>query len=115
MVFFCWKVLALGLRDAAFIFTQLTKPIMAGLRRKGFRCCIYIDDKLTVCQGYDNCLRQEQQENALFVKAGWVFKREKRSGDPAQILRFLGLLVDSINMCFTIPKDKLSKIKEEGS
>ena len=51
VVFFRWKVLALGLRYAAFIFTQLTKPIMAGLRRKRFRCCIYIDDKLTVCQG----------------------------------------------------------------
>ena len=57
VVFFCWKVVALGLKDAAFIFTQLTKPIMAGLRLKGFRCCIYINDKLTICQEYENCLR----------------------------------------------------------
>ena len=69
--FWVWKVLALGLRDAAHIFTKIIKPIMGELRQKGFRCLIYIDDKLTINQGYLACLEQEQKEKELFEEAGW--------------------------------------------
>ena len=42
--FWVWKVLALGLRDAAYIYTRINRPIMAHLRRQGIRSLIYIGD-----------------------------------------------------------------------
>ena len=40
--FFVWKVLVLGLRDAAYIYTRINRPIMAAIRRLGIRSQIYI-------------------------------------------------------------------------
>ena len=40
--FFVWKVLVLGLRDAAYVYTRINRPIMAALRRLGIRSQIYI-------------------------------------------------------------------------
>ena len=112
VTYFVWNVLALGLRDAAHIFTKLIKPIMGELRRRGFRCSIYIDDKLTLHQDYFMCLQQEEQEKILFEEGGWVFKASKRSGNPAQQVVHLGLIIDSVKMVFAIPEEKKDKVKK---
>ena len=108
--YWVWTVLCLGLRDAAFIFTKTLSPCMAELRRNGMRGLLYIDDKFTVAVTLALCLFWEQQVKALFNKAGWVFKPGKRSGEPSQVCRFLGLDIDSRDMTFNIPSDKLESI-----
>ena len=40
--YYVWRVLVLGLRDAAYIYTRINRPIMAALRRQGIRSLIYI-------------------------------------------------------------------------
>ena len=40
-----------------------------------------------------------------------MFKPGKRSGDPSQLCRFLGLLLDSRDLTFNIPEDKLIQIE----
>ena len=86
--FWVWKVLCLGLRDAAHIFTKVLKPLMGDLRKRGMRVLLYIDDKLSV--GFDgpNCLYWFSQVRALFEEAGWVFKPSKSSGLLVNILYF---------------------------
>ena len=54
--FWVWKVLCLGLRDAAYIFTKSIAPIMGKLRLEGLRGIIYIDDKFTLGVTFDGCL-----------------------------------------------------------
>ena len=108
--FWVWKVLCLGLRDAAHLFTRLIRPIMADLRRRGMKGLIYIDDKWTVAASFQACLEMEVLVKEKFAACGWVFKPSKRSGDPSQVVRFLGLLVDSRDMTFSIPEDKIERI-----
>ena len=50
----------------------------------------------------------------LFSKAGWVFKPGKRSGEPSQLCRFLGLVIDSRDLTFNIPEDKLESIQSKA-
>ena len=114
VTFWVWKVLCLGLRDAAFIFTKTIAPIMAKLRSDGMRGLVYIDDKLTSSNSYDNCCKWEQYVKNIFEKAGWTFKPGKRSGNPSQVCRFLGLEIDSRDMTFNIPEDKLIVIEEKA-
>ena len=109
--FWQWKVLCLGIKDAAHLFTRLIKPIMGELRRRGCRGIIYIDDNLTVSGTFVSCLRWEEETKWLFKEGGWVFKPSKRSGDPSQTCRFLGLVIDSRDCTFNIPEDKLVKIE----
>ena len=47
----------------------------------------------------------------LFKVCGWVFKPSKRSSELTQIVRFLGLEIDSRDLTFNIPADKIVKIK----
>ena len=111
VTYWVWMVLCLGLRDAAFIFTKTLAPLMAELRRQGMRGVIYIDDKLTVASSYELCLFWEKKVKDLFFRAGWVFKPGKRSGNPSQVCRFLGLDLDTRDLTFNIPMDKIENIE----
>ena len=111
-IFWVWQVLVLGLKDACHVFTRIISPIMAKLRREGFRGQIYIDDLLIVASSKEEALWWEQRVFQVFGEAGWVFKPAKRSGEPAQVCRYLGLEIDSTTMCFRIPKDKIAVIQE---
>ena len=83
---------------------------MAELRKRGMRGLIYIDDKWTLGATFQECLQMEAMAKGVFASCGWVFKPSKRSGDPAQVVRFLGLLIDSRDLSFSIPEDKVEKI-----
>ena len=48
-VFYVWKVLVLGLRDAAYIYTRINRAIMGALRKEGIRSLIYIGEILVLC------------------------------------------------------------------
>lgn len=111
-VYYVWVVLVLGLRDAAHLFTRLIKPIMGSLRKDGFRGQIYIDDLLTAGASKVEALESEEKAYALFSQCGYIFKPSKRSGEPAQECRFLGLLVNTVDMVFKIPEDKVKKMLE---
>ena len=110
VLYWVWKVLCLGLRDAAFIFTKVLSPLVSELRKRGERGLIYIDDKLTLGASREECLYWEEETKALFEKAGLVFKPSKRSGDPAQVCKFLGLNIDTRDLTFNIPEEKILKI-----
>ena len=109
-MFWVWKVLVLGLKDACHIFSRLIAPLMSTLRKEGMRGSIYIDDALVTASTKELALRWEQRLINLFAEAGWVFKASKRSGEPAQVCRYLGLEIHSSDMCFQIPEDKLLHI-----
>ena len=109
--YWVWKVLVLGLRDAAHIYTRINRPIMGAFRREGERGLIYIDDILTAAESKQKCLEAEAKLYKLFEACGWVFKPSKRSGEPAQSCRFLGLIIDSRDFTFNIPSEKVDNIK----
>ena len=112
VTYWLWRVLCLGLRDAAHLFTRIIRPIVGELRKRGVRGIIYIDDKLTVASSFETCLKSEAEVVEVFSSCGWVFKASKRSGDPSQSVKFLGLIVDSRDLTFSIPEDKLVRIVE---
>ena len=111
-----WTVLVLGVRDAVHIFTRIIAPIMGDLRKQGFRGQIYIDDLITAASTKKRAIEAEKKAKNLFEKCGWVFKEEKRSGEPSQEVKYLGLVIDSRDMTFNIHKEKqdtiISRIRE---
>ena len=73
-------------------------------------CLLLPDDNLVAAESLEKCLQDERRVTKLFQNCGWVFKPSKRQ-EPAQLCRFLGLEIDSRDLTFNIPKDKISKIK----
>ena len=58
----------LGIVDATFIFTKITKPIMSRLRLLGKRSSIYIDDVFNSHQEDVGCDLQEKFIYEQFLK-----------------------------------------------
>ena len=69
------------------------------------------DDNLAVAESLEKCRSAERLIIKLFQECGWVFKPSKRSGEPAQLCRFLGLDINSLDLTFNIPQDKIDKVK----
>ena len=105
-----WTVLVLGVRDACHIFTRIIAPIMGELRKQGLRGQIYIDDLITADSSQERAAHSEQKAKRLFEECGWVFKEEKRSGEPSKVVRYLGLEINSEDMTFSIPSEKQDTI-----
>ena len=105
-----WTVLVLGVRDACHIFTRIIAPIMGELRKQGVRAQIYIDDLITAGSSKERAEVSEKKAKKLFQDCGWVFKEEKRSGEPSQVVKYLGLEINSEDMTFQIPSKKQETI-----
>ena len=101
IIFWVWTGMPLGIVDATFIFTKITKPIMSSLRLLGKRSSNYIDDVFNSHQEEVGCALQEKFIHEQFFKEGWV--------------RYLGIIINSVTMNFEIPEDKLAFILEEAS
>jgi hypothetical protein len=102
VTFWVWRVLCLGLRDAAHIFTCLLAPLMSEMRRQGM---------LTLGRSSAECLAWEEEAKCLFAKAGWVSKPAGRSGDPSQVCKFLGLVINSRDLIFSTLENKVVRIR----
>jgi hypothetical protein len=87
---------------------------MSHLQLGGARYNIYIDDLISLASTYLQGLAQDKVIQELFVLGGWVFKPSKSSGVPSQRLKYLGLIINSLNMKFEIPEDKLSRLLEKA-
>ena len=99
---FGWKkklyeflVLPFGLCLAPFLFTALTKPIVAYLRSRGIRVIFYLDDILVIGGSEEEC-----KENLAFVlnllqSLGFLINWKKSNLIPSQFFRFLGLEWDT--------------------
>ena len=105
-----WTVLVLGVRDAVHIFTRIIAPIMGELRKQSIRGQIYIDDLITADSTKEGAIEGEKKAKKLFEGCGWVFKEEKRSGEPSQEVKYLGLVINSKEMTFNIPVEKQESI-----
>ena len=55
VVFWTWRVLFLGIKDAVYIFTHLLQPVVQYMRKVGWRGSLYIDDLDTLAPTFVEC------------------------------------------------------------
>ena len=108
--FFQWKVLFLGITSAVTVFTRITKPIKIYLRLKcGIILLIYIDDLMVAARTYEECLYMKFFAVDVLARAGWVINLDKGQM-PSQAAVYLGFVLDTENMVFLLPEEKVAKI-----
>ena len=112
--FWQWRVMFLGISDATYLFTKMLRPHVAFLRSLGIRTIIYIDDLKVY-----GISKEKTDRNVIVCKwaldqAGWVAHRQKPDDEPSQIMLFLGMISDSLQMKFILPEAKVEKIIEIG-
>ena len=89
------------------------KPVVDYIRSMGIRCVIYLDDILIMARSPGESRRHTQLVLDLLRYLGLLVKPSKVVADPAQLIEFLGVEVDSSRMMFTVPLDKIKKLQKQ--
>ena len=91
---FQFTSLPFGLSTSPRVFTRITRPILAYLRRRGMRIFAYLDDWLIVADSEVQAERDTARTLALLHRLGWIVNEDKSSLTPAQVIQYLGARVD---------------------
>ena len=124
----CWEdtdyvytTLCFGWSPSAFIYTTFTELIADYTRNLTLTLAItWIDDTLTTnsihCQHKSTQTQLDSANHVCCIlcmvlyKAGYFINIAKSILTPAQKLQFLGLIIDSANCKFFVPKPKVDKL-----
>lgn len=107
---FQYTCYAQGFSAAPRLFTKITKPIYAALRKLGHTNMGYIDDSLLQSQSYNDCLVNIKDTVYLFKKLGFFINETKSVFIPCQKLVFLGFIIDSVLMIVLLVLEKQDNI-----
>lgn len=108
-----YTCLPFGLSVAPFLNTKITKPVLAFLRSKGFLLVGYLDDTLVIGNTLTQCADRVNEIIAIFDSLGFVVNFEKSQLVPAQEIRFLGFILNSVEMKLRLQLDKVDKILQK--
>ncbi len=119
--FFCFKwkgkvfqyvSMPFGLGPAPRVFTKILRPIVGFLRQQGLRLVVYLDDILIIGHSREAAQEAVKRVVDLLESLGFVIQDEKSVREPSQSLEYIGLVIDTISMSFTLPSKKKLKLLE---
>lgn len=105
--------LPFGARLAPSIFSRISGSVKRMFERKNINASVivYLDDFLIVAATFEDCLQALSILITLIRRLGlnvcW-----KKVVDPCQRIVFLGVELDSLEMCSRLPMDKLVQLRE---
>lgn len=105
-------VMLFGLTSAPRVFTRVMLPVVRKLRDEGIWLVIYLDDILILAESQETALRHRDRTLQLLQELGWLVNWEKSVLQPARLLTYLGVQIDSENMTFSLPTEKLTKLSK---
>ena len=104
---FC--VLPFGLNDALREFTKIWKSPVGTLRSLGFTIVVYLEDIILAASARELCIYHGQILIKTLENLGFVINLENNLV-PSQVVVFLGFIVDSKKMSFSLPDSKIQSI-----
>ncbi len=99
-----------GLSSAPRVFTKLMKPVVAFLRGFGIRLIIYFDDLLIFNDSFSGLLRDLKTVVDLLESLGFIVNYKKSVTTPQEIMEYLGVVINSITLEFSLPPEKVAAI-----
>ena len=107
-----YQVLPNGLKSAPFTFTKILKPVVGYLRSRGVLLIIYLDDIWITARDRDTLVLHIDLVISTLIKLGFLINWEKSVTIPTQHIEFLGFIINSIDMTYSISSEKQEKILE---
>lgn len=102
-----------GLRCAPYLFTQITNFVLRCLQRRGFtRCLVYLDDFLVLGSSAQECIEAQQMLISILRSLGFYIAWKKCVA-PSQIITYLGVTFNSVQMSVSLPQDKMDRLHQE--
>ena len=101
------KKLPFGARKSPAIFHRLTQSVRRMMARRGFSdIVVYLDNFLIIERSQQRCLQAMNTLVYLLRSLGFAINWSKVI-DPCHKIEFLGIELDSINLCLTLPERKM--------
>ena len=69
--------LPFGLNTPPYVFTKILKPVVAHLRKRGYRSVIYLDDLLLIGESFSDCLQNVAETQRLLQDLGFIINIHK--------------------------------------
>ena len=112
--YYQFQCLPFGLSSAPWVFTKTLKPVLALLREMGVRLIAYIDAMLVLAESQEQAKRHAEAVVYLLQCLGFKINQKISVLEPAQVMEFLGLTVDTVQMELKLPVDNIKKIRAES-
>ncbi|XP_066600758.1 uncharacterized protein [Prorops nasuta] len=109
---FEFTCLPFGLSSAPYIFTKLLKVPIRVLRGRGFKNVIYLDDCMSIEHTFDRCSENVKHTKELFESLGFIINYRKSRLIPSQQGIFLGMSIDTVKYCISLPTEKRKQLTE---
>ena len=108
---FVFCVLPFGLSTAPYVFTKITKPLLAHWRRQGIRCQLYMDDGSGGHSSYGGAMEVAATMQTDLRSAGFVPHPEKCCWEPSQTVELLGMCLDFRNGTIEATKRRIDALR----
>ena len=108
-----FNCLPFGLSSAPWVFTKTLKPALAILRERGVHLIAYIDNLLILAEPRELILDHVTGTRYLSEGLGFIVNTKKSVVNPAQVIEFLGLSVDSMPWKSGYQQSKSNKFKRK--
>ena len=105
--------LCFGLGSAPRISSKLLQIPIAILRRINVRLIIFLDDILLMEKTLQEMSMSRDTLIFLLQRLGFVINQKKSVLQPTRQLEFLGMQIDTTNMCLFLTKEKLEKVTQK--
>jgi hypothetical protein len=112
--YFVSNTMILGERSTVHSFTRLLKPVVKQARLLGWKGVVYVDDFEHLGRNKDDYVTSRQRLKDVARQAGWLFSEAKEQ-EPSTCTRFLGYNLNTVNMKFEVPEDKLELVLKKVS
>ena len=98
-----------GLATAPRICTQLLGVVAWDMEEQRAKLVRYLDDFLFIARTREECQRMLDDAIATLARYGLVVNQAKTAG-PSQVITFLGIELDSINMTMQCTRERLQEL-----
>ena len=106
-----FRVLPFGLSTACYVFTKLLRPLVRRWRALGLKAIVYIDDGICASDSAVECSKHRDIILSDLDNAGFILNSEKSHLVPSQVGPWLGFIIDLNKGLFTVPPEKIAKLK----
>ena len=108
--YFQFCVLSFGLSSACYVFAKVLRPFTKHWRGISIKAIIYIDDGIAASRSFELAKTADELIKNDLVSAGFVINTEKSHFNPKTKGKWLGTIIDTIEMTFTVPSEKINKL-----
>ena len=113
--YYKFLVLPFGLSSACYLFSKVTRPLVAKWRGEGKMILMYLDDGFGCAKSFGQAIELGREVKSDLLKSGFIPKAEKSIWEPVQMLDFLGCTLNSKEGIIFIPEHRILKAQNSIS